>query len=250
MDASNPVLLSARGLTKHYALKRGRPGSAQWTVGTLQVLNGVTFDVRRGETLAVLGGPGSGKSTLARLLVLLVPATSGEVYFDGQLLTHLRGNALRAFRRRAQIIFQDPYAALSPRLTVGRIIAEPMEVHGLHRGAARSQKIAELLEMVGLNQYHEGRLPLEFSGAQRQRIAIARALALSPELLIWDEPASQLEPAAAIGLRDLLARLRRHLRLTCLVLTRSPEEAQALGDRVVRLEDGRIVESVGAASTA
>jgi ABC-type glutathione transport system ATPase component len=219
MDASNPVLLSARGLTKHYALKRGRPGSAQWTVGTLQVLNGVTFDVRRGETLAVLGGPGSGKSTLARLLVLLVPATSGEVYFDGQLLTHLRGNALRAFRR-------------------------------LHRGTARSQKIAELLEMVGLNQYHEGRLPLEFSGAQRQRIAIARALALSPELLIWDEPASQLEPAAAIGLRDLLARLRRHLRLTCLVLTRSPEEAQALGDRVVRLEDGRIVESVGAASTA
>lgn len=242
MQSENDILLSVRNLTKHFALKRGRPGSAEWTVGLLQVLNGVTFDVRRGETLAIVGGPGSGKSTLARLLVQLQPPTAGEVYFDGKPLSGLRGGAMREFRRRVQIIFQDPYAALSPRLTVGQIIAEPMEVHRLYTGPARAHKIAELLEMVGLNSYYEGRSPLEFSGAQRQRVAIARALSLSPEFLIWDAPATQLEPAAAIGLLDLLIRLRRRLHLTCLVLTRSLEEARAAGDRVAMLEDGKILE--------
>jgi oligopeptide transport system ATP-binding protein len=244
MTATDDILLSVRDLTKHFTLTRGRPGSAQWSVGTLKVLNGVSFDVRRGESLAVLAEPGGGKTTLARLLVQLQPPTSGEIYFEGQPLSSLRGGAMRDFRRRVQIIFQDPYAALSPRMTVGQIVAEPMEVHRLYTGPARAQKIGELLETVGLNQYHVGRSPLEFSGAQRQRIAIARALALSPELLIWDEPASQLEPAAAIGLRDLLLRLRRHRQLTCLVLTRSADEARGLGDRVVKMEAGRIVEEL------
>jgi ABC-type glutathione transport system ATPase component len=234
------VLLSVQDVKKHLTITRGSRDTAQWAVGTLPVVDGVTFEVRRGETLAIAGAPGSGKSTLARLVVQLVPPTAGRILYDGKPLAELRGAAMRDFRRRVQIVFQDPYAALSPRLSVGQIIAEPMDVHRLHTGAARAARVAELLEVVGLNRFYESRSPLEFSGAQRQRIAIARALSLSPEFLVWDEPGSRLDPAAALGLRNLLKTLRHHLKLTCLLLTSDVDEAREMGDRVLTLQAGRI----------
>ncbi len=244
MDTNGEVLLSLQYVKKHLTITRGSRTTAQWAVGTLPILDGVTFDVRRGETVAVVGGAGSGKSTLARLVVQLIPPSSGQILFEGRPLAELRGADMRDFRRRVQIVFQDPYAALSPRLSVAQIISEPMDVHRLHTGAARAPRIAELLEVVGLNRFYENRSPLEFSGAQRQRIAIARSLSLSPEFLVWDEPGSRLEPAAARGLLNLLQDLRRHLKLTCLVLTSDVDEAQEVGDRVLRLEEGRLVEAV------
>ena len=242
MTSNDDYLLRVQDLKKHFTLTRGGPGTAQWAVGTLKVVDGVTFDVRRGETLALLGAPRSGKSTLARLLLLLHPATAGQVFFAGRPLAHLRGAALREVRRRMQIIFQDPYSALSPRLSVGQIIAEPMDVHRLHTGSARAGKVSELLELVGLNPYFERRSPLEFSGAQRQRIAIARALALAPEFLIWDEPTSTLDPAAARGLLDLLSDVRRYFGLTYIVTTSDPALARSVADRVAVMYEGRIVE--------
>lgn len=242
MASHHDILLEVKDLKKHFTLKRGRPGSAEWAVGTLKVVDGVTFDVRRGETLALLGAPGSGKSTLARTLLLLYPPTAGQIFFAGQALAGLHGAALREVRRKMQIVFQDPYAALSPRLTVGQIIGEPLDVHRLHTGPARAQKIAELLELVGLNPYFESRLSLDFSGGQRQRIAIARALALSPEFLVWDEAGSTLDPAAARGLLALLIDLRRRLGLTCFVTTSDPAVAEAVADRVAVFQTGRIAD--------
>lgn len=242
MASQDKVLLRVQDLAKHFTLTRGGREARGWEVGTLPVIQGVSFEVRRGETLAVVGGLGSGKSTLARLVLHLIPPTSGKVFFDGRPLAELRGGALLEVRHRAQIVFQDPYTTLSPRLTVGRIISEPMEVHRLHAGPARAQKLTELLELVGLNSFYESRSPLDFSGAQRQRVSVARALSLSPEFLVWDEPGSRLEPAAAWGLLQLLIEMRERLGLTCLVLTSSAEEARALGDRVVFLREGRITE--------
>lgn len=240
MEVNSEVMLSLQDVKKHLTITRGGRTTAQWAVGTLAVVDGVTFDVRRGETVVVLGEQGSGKTTLARLVVQLIPPTAGQILFNGRPLAGLRGAAMREFRRKMQIVFQDPYAALSPRLTVGQIVAEPMDVHRLYTGAARAPKIAELLRLVGLNGFYEGRSPLEFSGAQRQRIALARALSLAPEFLVWDEPGSRLEPAAAHGLRALLIDLRRRLNLTCLVFTSDSKEAAALGDRVLTLKDGKI----------
>jgi ABC-type glutathione transport system ATPase component len=241
MEPKSDTMLSVRDVKKHLTISRGSRNTAQWAVGTLPVLEGVSFDVERGETVAVVGEPGSGKSTLARLVVQLIPPTAGEILFEGRAVNTLRGAAMRDFRRRVQIVFQDPYAALSPRLTVGQIIAEPIDVHRLHAGQARAARIAELLEMVGLNRYYEGRSPLELSGAQRQRVAVARAMSLSPEFLVWDEPGSRLEPAAARGLLDLLKTLRRRFHLTCLVFSSNVEEAREVGDRVLKLAKGIII---------
>ncbi|MBI3362807.1 MAG: ABC transporter ATP-binding protein [Chloroflexi bacterium] len=242
MASDNDILLKVQDLKKHFTLSKGSPGSAQWAVGELPVVDGVTFDVRRGETLALLGARGSGKSTLARLVLLLYPPTGGKIYFEGKSLADLRGGAMREVRRKMQIVFQDPYSALNPRLRVGQIIAEPLDVHGLFTGAARAAKIAELLELVGLNPYFEHRSPLEFSGAQRQRIAIARAMSLSPVFLVWDEPESTLDAAGATGLLDLLLELRRRFGLTVLMTTSEAEVTQALADRIAVLRDGKIAE--------
>jgi ABC-type glutathione transport system ATPase component len=185
------ALLEVQGLAKHYPVRKGVIRAK--TIGTVRAVDGVSFTLARGETLALVGESGCGKSTTARLVMRLIAASAGRVRFDGQDVTEAAGAELRALRRRMQLVFQDPYASLNPRLTVGETIAEPMIVHGMGDAAARRDRVQELLALVGLRPFHAERYPHEFSGGQRQRIGISRALAVRPDLLVCDEPVSALD---------------------------------------------------------
>ncbi|MDP6409408.1 MAG: ATP-binding cassette domain-containing protein [Planctomycetota bacterium] len=237
---SPPSLLSVRDLAVHFPVGRrgllGRP--ARW----LKAVDGVSFDLERGKSLGLVGESGCGKSTTARAIVGLQRATAGSVQLDGVDLTRLDRRAWLPHRRRVQMIFQDPYASLDPRQTVGSILAEPLAIHGLARRRERRLRAMALLEAVGLNPRHVARYPHEFSGGQRQRIGIARALALEPELLVCDEPVSALDVSIQAQIINLLEQLRQRFGLAYLFIAHDLAVVRHLCERVAVMYLGRVVE--------
>ncbi len=241
LDTGEP-LLRARGLVKHFPITRGI--IFQRKIGAVRAVDGVSLEIARGETLGIVGETGCGKSTTARLLMRLLEATAGEIRFDGRDITHVRGAALKAVRRELQMVFQDPHSSLNPRKTIGSIIAEPFAIHGLMREQGeRKREVQRLMETVGLNPEHYNRYPHEFSGGQRQRIGVARALALSPKLLIADEPVSALDVSIQAQVLNLLRDLQRRLGLTVVFIAHDLSVVRHMCDRVAVMYLGKIVES-------
>ena len=233
-------LLQVRNLVKHFPITQGIFFQKQ--VGAVKAVDDVTFDIYPGETLGLVGESGSGKSTTGRTVLQLHRATAGTVTLDGQDLTSMKGEGLRKMRRRMQMIFQDPYASLNPRMTVGNIVSEPLEVHGLLSGKARRERVRELLDIVGLNPYYVNRYPHEFSGGQRQRIGIARALAVQPEFIVADEPISALDVSIQAQVVNLLQDLQKEFNLTYLFIAHDLSMIRYICDRVAVMYRGKIVE--------
>ncbi len=233
------ALLEIRGLVKHFPVRGGPFGARR---GTVRAVDGVDLTVERGAAVALVGESGSGKTTLARCAVRLLAPTAGTVRFAGEDLSALRGAALRHRRRAFQMVFQDPYGSLDPRMRIGRALAEPLAAHGLARPAERAERVRELLATVGLEAGAAERLPHEFSGGQRQRIGIARALATGPDLLVADEPVSALDVSVRAQIVNLLADLRRRLGLTLLLIAHDLALVEHVAERVAVLERGRLVE--------
>ena len=240
MATAEPVL-EVRDLVRHFPLTQGILFKKQ--VGAVQAVNGVSFSLRGGETLGVVGESGCGKSTLARLLMALDRPTSGQVLFEGQDMATLHGRALRHMRRNIQIVLQDPYTSLNPRMTVGDIIGEPFDIHPevAPRGTRR-REVQKLLEVVGLNPEHINRYPHQFSGGQRQRIGIARGIALKPKVIICDEPVSALDVSIQAQVINLLERLQRDLELSYVFIAHDLSVVRHISDRVAVMYLGRIVE--------
>jgi oligopeptide transport system ATP-binding protein len=236
-DAAN--LVEVDNLKVHFPIRSGIFKTVQ---GTVKAVDGVTFEVRRGETLGLVGESGCGKSTIGRAMIRLREATEGSVRFDGVDLTTLKPEPLRKMRRRMQIIFQDPYGSLDPRMTVGSIVSEPIETHKLATGAARKERVAELLSLVGLDPKYVKRYPHEFSGGQRQRIGVARALAVEPEFIVCDEPISALDVSIQAQVLNLLTDLRKRLGLTYLFVAHDLSVVKHISDRVAVMYLGKVVE--------
>lgn len=233
------VILEAIDLVKHF----GTGGGWLSRSPVVQAVDGVSLEVRRGETFAIVGESGCGKSTLARVLMQLLTPTSGDVLFDGRQISAIQGEELRALRRDMQFIFQDPFSSLNPRMTVGKLVGEPLEVHAPDLSAQdRRAKVAKVLRQVGLRAEHADRYPHEFSGGQRQRIGIARALASGPKLIIGDEPVSALDVSVQAQVINLLGDLSRDLGLTLVIIAHDLGVIRHMSDRVAVMYLGRIVE--------
>jgi oligopeptide transport system ATP-binding protein len=233
-------LLEVKALKMHFPLTQGIIFQRQ--VGAVRAVDGIDFFVEKGETLGLVGESGCGKSTTGRAILQLYKPTAGEVMFDGNDLTRLGGEQMRRMRRRMQMIFQDPYASLNPRMTVGNIIGEPLEVHSLAKGREKTERVQELLKVVGLNPYFTNRYPHEFSGGQRQRIGIARALAVEPEFIVADEPISALDVSIQAQVINLLEELQDRFKLTYLFIAHDLSVVRHISDRVAVMYLGKIVE--------
>ena len=237
-DAGRP-LVEVRDLVKHFPVKGG---ILQRTVAQVQAVDGVSFDIRRGETLGLVGESGCGKTTVGRLLLRLIEPTAGSIRFDGQDIVGLSGGELKPYRRRMQIIFQDPYASLDPRTPIGDSIAEGLRIHRIGTSAERREKVRRIMDLVGLQPYHYRRYPHEFSGGQRQRIGIARALVLEPDLVVCDEPVSALDVSIQAQVLNELKSLQRELGLTYLFIAHNMGVVEHISDRVAVMYLGKIVE--------
>jgi oligopeptide/dipeptide ABC transporter ATP-binding protein len=234
-----PALLQVRDLHKHFPV---RDGFLRRVAGQVRAVDGVSFEIARGRTLGLVGESGCGKSTLGRAVLRLHEPTGGTVWLDGENITALSRAALLPWRRRMQIIFQDPYASLSPRRTVAQAISEPLEVHGIGDRAARVRRVEELLDVVGLSKAVQDRYPHEFSGGQRQRIGIARALALSPAFIVADEPVSALDVSVQSQVLNLIARLQREHGIAFLFISHDLAVIQHVSDDVAVMYLGKLVE--------
>ncbi|GLX98587.1 dipeptide ABC transporter ATP-binding protein [Herbidospora sp. NEAU-GS84] len=241
MAPQGDPILEVRDLVKHFPLTQGIVMKRQ--IGAIKAVDGVSFDLRRGETLGVVGESGCGKSTLAKLLMALEKPTSGSVKVNGELVDVHKGSNLKRFRRNIQMVMQDPYTSLNPRMTVGDIIGEPYEIHtDVAPKGDRRKKVQDLLEVVGLNPDHINRYPHQFSGGQRQRIGIARGLALQPEIIICDEPVSALDVSIQAQVINLLERLQTEFGLAYIFIAHDLSVVRHISDRVAVMYLGKIVE--------
>ncbi len=234
------TILRVEGLKMHFPITDGI--ILQREVGKVRAVDGLDFTVKRGETLGLVGESGCGKSTTGRAILQLYRPSAGHVYFEGQDLTKMSGEQLRQQRRQMQMIFQDPYASLNPRMTVGSIIGEPLQVHGMAKGKERQERVQELLRVVGLNAYYVNRYPHEFSGGQRQRIGIARALAVNPKFIVADEPISALDVSIRAQVINLMEDLQAEFNLTYLFIAHDLSVVRHISDRVAVMYLGKIVE--------
>ncbi len=228
------ALIEVRNLSKHYPARDGK--------GLVRAVNDVSLVVEAGHTLGIVGESGCGKSTLARLMLRLIEPSGGDVIFDGESLLALDGAALRRRRRDIQIVFQDPYASLDPRMTVAAIVSEPLDIHGIGTRPERQAKVLELLDLVGLDRGAAAKYPHEFSGGQRQRIGIARAIALEPRLVVLDEPVSALDVSIQSQILNLLIDLRRRLKLSYIFISHDLSVVEHVSDEVAVMYLGRVVE--------
>lgn len=234
-------LVQVRNLVKHFPIMSDK-GLFKRQVGAIKAVDDVSFEVHAGETLGLVGESGSGKSTTGRTILQLYRPMSGAVLVEGQDVTRLQGDALRQVRRRMQMIFQDPYASLNPRMTVGTIVREPLDVHGVLTGPERQEFVAQLFQRVGLHPSFMNRYPHEFSGGQRQRVGIARALALNPSFIVADEPISALDVSIQAQVVNLLQDLQEELNLTYLFIAHDLSMIRSVCDRVAVMYRGKIVE--------
>jgi oligopeptide/dipeptide ABC transporter ATP-binding protein len=238
-NGRNHVLVKVENLKKYFPIRRG---VLRRQVGAVQAVDGVTFNIYKGETLGLVGESGCGKSTTGRTILQLLEPTAGEVFYEDKNITQYNRSQMRKARRHMQMIFQDPYASLNPRMTVGAIVGEPLTIHNIGNAKSRHERVLELLSVVGLNPYFINRYPHEFSGGQRQRIGIARALATNPDFIVADEPISALDVSIQAQVVNLLDDLKKELGLTYLFIAHDLSMVGYISDRVAVMYLGRIVE--------
>ncbi|HET7581109.1 MAG TPA: dipeptide ABC transporter ATP-binding protein [Bacillales bacterium] len=240
MDREKP-LVEVKRLKKHFPVKKGWFGKNE----AVRAVDDVSFFIRKGETFGLVGESGCGKSTTGRMIMKLLTATEGEIWFDGQEISHLNDNQMRRIRKGLQMVFQDPYASLNPRMKIHEIVAEPLIIHEIGTRKRRQERVEELLDVVGLNSSHAERYPHEFSGGQRQRIGIARALAVNPKLIIADEPVSALDVSIQSQILNLLQDLQEQFRLTYLFISHDLSVVEHISDRIGVMYLGKLVETAG-----
>jgi oligopeptide transport system ATP-binding protein len=237
---TNDMLVRVEGLKMYFPITQGV--IFQRHIGDIKAVDGISFSIKHGETLGLVGESGCGKSTTGRAVLQLYRPTAGHVYFEEQELTRLKGEQLRRMRRRMQMIFQDPYASLNPRMTVGNIVSEPLEVHNILNRQERQERVQELLEIVGLNPYFINRYPHEFSGGQRQRIGVARALAVNPDFIVCDEPISALDVSIQAQILNMLEDLQERFNLTYLFIAHDLAVVRHISNRVAVMYLGKLAE--------
>jgi oligopeptide transport system ATP-binding protein len=245
MPPGQSPLIQVKNIVKHFPVRQGF--LARGPGGAVRAVDNISFDIGAGETVGLVGESGCGKTTTGRMIMKLLPPTAGEILFDGQPIGGLSFEQEKTYRRQVQMVFQDPFSSLNPRMTVGSIIGYPMRIQNAYPGAARDQRIRELLELVGLSRYQANWYPHEFSGGERQRVGIATALALNPKFVFCDEPVSSLDVSAQAQILNLLKDIRSEFNLTILMVTHNLSVVEYLADRVVVMYLGKIVE---VASTA